>query len=192
LLKFSSNLIFKIASNLALLVIAVLIGTSSSFAQSDSSGQTNKTYSFSSHFSSIQAEFSTLVVILEYGGLIDFDLFNKESAKKYSFGLRLAYERFSYYEPGGPTGGGPFSDYCLYARHSIKGNKLDLNLLGGMGYHKKSLDGFGGDKINPRIGAELKYKLAGGVVNLICKGSTSFSENTFFIGFGIAVGLYEQ
>src|SRR5690606_1259891 len=77
-----------------------------------------------------QFELSTFLYVFELGALIDIDLFRKESKLDYSFGTRLSYESYAYFEPGGPTGGGPFKDYCFYIIHSARSERYYFNIFG--------------------------------------------------------------
>ena len=79
-----------------------------------------------------QIEFTTVIFTNEIGGAVDLDILNKETDVNYSFGTRFSYEYISYYVPGGPTDGNPFSDYCLFIRHSAGSKKVDVSLLAGI------------------------------------------------------------
>jgi len=139
-----------------------------------------------------QIELSTLLYVFELGALVDIDLFRKESKLDYSFGTRLSYESYAYFEPGGPTGGGPFKDYCFYIIHSARSESFHLNVLGGLAYHtKSSLSTFYPDETLFRTGIELRYNLLNKMLGLVLKGSTSFDERTTFVGLGIAIGYYK-
>ena len=69
----------------------------------------------------------------ELGALVDVDLFTKKSKIDYSFGTRFSFESYGYLEPGGPTGGGPFKDYCFYIIHSGRTRNFHFN-VGGFPY----------------------------------------------------------
>ena len=139
-----------------------------------------------------QFELSTLLYVFELGALVDIDLFRKESKYNYSFGTRLSYEYYAYYEPGGPTGGGPFTDYCFYIIHSSRSESFHFNILGGLAYHTKSSSSqFYPDETLFRAGIEFRYNLLEKMLGLVFKASTSFDERTTFVGLGIAIGYYK-
>jgi len=139
-----------------------------------------------------QFELTSLLYVFELGALVDIDLLKKESKLNYSFGTRISYESFGYYEPGGPTGGGPFKDYCIYIIHSAKSESFHFNILGGLAYHtKSSSSSFYPDETLFRAGIELRYNLLNKMVGIVFKGSTSFDERTTFLGLGIAIGYYK-
>ncbi len=88
-------------------------------------GQSKDTFSsedlsFKPSFAGAQFEVTTLIYVSEFGALLDIDLLKTNSKTDYSVGTRLSFESYSYFEPGGPTGGGPFKDYCFYLRHSAR------------------------------------------------------------------------
>lgn len=137
-----------------------------------------------------QFELSTLLYVFEFGALVDIDLYRKESKLNYSFGTRLSYESYAYLEPGGPTGGGPFKDYCFYIIHSARSESFHFNILGGLAYHTKSSSYYPNETLF-RTGIELRYNLLNKMLGLIFKGSTSFDKRTTFFGLGIAIGYYK-
>jgi hypothetical protein len=139
-----------------------------------------------------QFELTSLFYVLEFGALIDIDLLKKESKLTNSFGTRISYESFGYLEFGGPTGGGPFKDYCIYIIYSARSESFHFNIFGGLAYHtKSSSSSFYPDETLFRAGIELRYNLLNKMVGLLFKGSTSFDERTSFIGLGIAIGFYK-
>jgi len=49
---------------------------------------------------------------------------------------------------------------------------------------------YGKNAINFRVGAEMKVRLFGEYAGLLLKGSTSFFEDTFFLGIGLSLGYF--
>ncbi|HSP87587.1 MAG TPA: hypothetical protein VLN45_05605 [Ignavibacteriaceae bacterium] len=157
------------------------------FAQDNIS---EKGFIFSPSFAGAQAEFSTLLYVWEFGGLIDIDFFKKESEKiTYSFSTRISFESYDYLELGGTTGGGPFKDFCFFLMHSSRSEKFHVNLFGGIAYHTKA-SSFYSDETLFRVGFELRYNLPLKIIGIILKGSTSIEDRTSFIGLGVAFGYY--
>lgn len=112
---------------------------------------------------------------MELGGVVDIDFITNGTTDSKSFGLRLGMEYYSYFEAGGPTGGGPFTDYCVYGRHTIRMNDFWFTILGGLAYHTYDATYYA-DKVLFRSGLEFKYNLFGNEGGLLLKGSTSFQE----------------
>jgi len=164
--------------------------SSISYSQSDSIKHKTVHYEFTPQIAGGQIEATTLLYVLEVGGLVDIDLVTDADENPKSFGLRLGVEYYSYLEPGGPTGGGPFTDYCIYGRHSIRMNDFWFTILGGLAYHTYDKTYYD-NKLLFRTGLEFKYNLLGNELGLILKGSTSFQEQTFYFGIGIFIGYFE-
>jgi hypothetical protein len=138
-----------------------------------------------------QVEASSLLFVSEYGALIDIDLFKKHSKVNYSFGARISFESYGYFEPGGPTDGGPFKDYCFYIIHSTRSEDFHFNLLCGISYHTRRSTFQRPDETLFRTGFEFRYNLSNKVIGILFKGSTSFGKRNTFVGLGIAFGYYE-
>jgi hypothetical protein len=172
-----------------LLIILILL-SSISYSQSDSIINKKAQYKFTPQISGGQIEATTFLYVTEFGALIDIDIISKIEIDTKSFGLRLGVEYYSYFEAGGPTGGGPFTDYCLYGRHTIRMNDFWLTFLGGISYHTYNTTYYE-DELLFRLGLEFKYNLIGNYLGILLKGSTSFREQTSFFGIGIFVGYFD-
>ncbi len=172
-------------------ILVFALGISTSYSQSDTTTQLFKDYSFSPMIVGGQIEVTTLLAVSEFGGLVDLDVFRKESTIDYSFGVRLSFESYAYFEVGGPTGGGPFKDYCFFAIHSARSEYFHFNLFGGLAYHTRKSTFYGPNQILPRSGFELRYNLFNKMLGIIFKFSTSFKEKTTVVGFGVAFGFYQ-
>lgn len=164
--------------------------SSNSFGQSDSTESNMERFQFTPRVAGGQIEATTLLYVLEVGGLVDLDFITEAIENPKSFGLRLGVEYYSYLEAGGPTGGGPFTDYCLYGRHTIRMNDFWFTILGGLAYHTYDATYYD-DKVLFRAGLEFKYNLLGNEAGLLLKGSTSFQEQTSYFGFGIFFGYFQ-
>lgn len=167
-----------------------MLFSSNSFSQSDSVNYNKKSYQFTPQIAGGQIEVTTILYVLELGGVIDLDIITKGTTDSKSFGLRLGMEYYSYFEAGGSTGGGPFTDYSVYGRHTIRMNDFWFTILGGLAYHTYESTYYA-DKVLFRSGLEFKYNLLGNEVGLLLKGSTSFQEQTSYFGLGIFVGYFE-
>ena len=180
-----------INSKIIFSILVFAIGISTTYSQSDTTNQLDKDFSFSPTIAGGQLELTTLLFVGELGALIDIDLFKKESKINYSFGIRFSFESYGYLEPGGPTGGGPFKDYCLFAIHSARSEYFHFNIFGGLAYHARRVTFYEPDGILFRTGIELRYNLLNKILGIIFKVSTSFKERTTFAGLGIAIGFYQ-
>lgn len=138
-----------------------------------------------------QVEVVTLIYVFEYGALMDIDLFKKKGKFNYSFGVRLNFESYAYFEPGGPTDGGPFKDYCFVIVYSTRSEDIHINLLGGIAYHTRRSTFQKSNETLVRTGFEFRYNLYDKIIGILLKGSTSFEKRNTFIGLGLAFGFYE-
>lgn len=170
--------------------ICFLFYYSFSFCQTDSTNNDSKHYKFTPQIAGGQFEATTFLYVTEFGELLDFDIISKIETDTKSLGLRLGVEYYSYLEAGGPTGGGPFTDYCIYGRHSIRMNDFWFTILGGLAYHTYDKTYYD-NKLLFRAGLEFKYNLIGNEIGLLLKGSTSFREQTTYFGIGIFVGYFK-
>jgi hypothetical protein len=171
------------------LILLLLFG-SVTFSQSDSTKSNVERFQFTPRVAGGQIEATTFLYVTEFGALIDFDIISKIENDTKSFGLRFGVEYYSYLEAGGPTGGGPFTDYCIYGRHTIRMNDFWFTILGGFAYHTYDATYYD-DKVLFRAGLEFKYNLLGNEAGLLLKGSTSFREQTTYFGLGIFIGYFE-
>ena len=115
-------------------------------------------------------------------------MLRRNTKKIYTFGLRLGLEHYAYFEVGGPTGGGPFTDYCFYGRHSAKMNNFTFSILGGLAYH--TFTNYFENKLLLRAGIEFKYDLFGPFLSLLLKGSSSFQKKASYFGIGLSAGFF--
>jgi hypothetical protein len=183
--------IMRINSIIIFLIIVIAVGISTIYSQTDTTNQLFKDYTFSPTIAGGQFEVTTILGVSEIGALIDVDLFRKESTVNYSFGVRLSFESYAYFEVGGPTGGGPFKDYCFFAIHSARSEYFHFNLFGGLAYHTRKSTFYEPNQILPRTGIELRYNLFSKILGIIFKVSTSFKKRTTVVGFGFAFGFYQ-
>ncbi len=181
----------RINSKIIFLIIVFAPGISSTYSQTDTTNQLDKDFSFSPMIAGGQIEVTTILAVSEFGGLIDVDLYRKEAKVIYSFGVRLSFESYDYFSFGGPTGGGPFKDYCLFAIHSARSEYFHFNIFGGLAYHTRKSTFYEPNQILPRAGIELRYNLFNKILGIIFKVSTSFKERTTIVGFGFAIGFYQ-
>ncbi|MBT8386200.1 MAG: hypothetical protein KJO12_02210 [Ignavibacteria bacterium] len=146
----------RINSNIVFFIIVFTVGISSTYSQTDTSNQLDTNFSFSPMIAGGQLEVTTLLAVSEFGGLVDIDFIRKESKVNYSYGVRLSFESYAYFEVGGPTGGGPFRDYCFFAIHSARSAYFHFNIFGGLAYHTRKSTFYGPNQILPRSGIELR------------------------------------
>lgn len=142
-----------------LFLIIILIGFSSTnyglYAQTDSTQiiAQNKFY-FSPSFHSVQIDGNVFFISLEYGGHLDFDLFQSQS--NLCLGTRVSVEHYIKGDFGGKTFGSPFTNYNLYLRFSKTSEDLSFNFLGGISYFTTAQPDYFPSKGLPRIGFEIK------------------------------------
>lgn len=144
-------------------------------------------------FSGLQVEATSFLVVSELGGLADYDLYSSEN-NYYNIGARISVEYYDYISldvGGGRESGGPFLDYNLFARHTIKGSVFWFSVLGGISIHTKKYSREPESILLLRAGFELKYNLTKYELGILLKGSTSFLEkDTGYLGIGFSFGFY--
>lgn len=163
-----------------------------SFSQSDSTKQSDNSLILNLRFSGVQVEATSLVLINELGGLIDFDLYSSHN-KYNNLGLRLSVE-YSTVVPldfGGSGNKETNTNYNLYARHTIKGSLFWFSLLLGASIQKFSNDYKREISFVPRAGFELRYNLSNYEIAFLLKGARSFIEPAVYIGLGISFGFHK-
>ena len=113
-------------------LLAFLFPVNFLIAQVDSTFS-NEPFKYEVSIAGGQFEATTLIFTSEIGVLLDADFFKKHSALDYAFGTRICFESYSYFEPGGPTGG-PFKDYSLLIYNSSRTDMVHVNFMGGIAY----------------------------------------------------------
>jgi len=148
-------------------------------------------FKFSPSIAGGQIELTTLIVVTEYGALVDFDLFKIKSSMEYSFGTRISFENYSYLEFNDNTKNKSTSeDYCFYVMHSGRSNYIHFNIILGLAYFPK-IPTYNSANIQFRAGFEFRFNPGTKIFGIIFKGASSFNSNTTYFGLGIAVGYYE-
>jgi len=159
-------------------------------AQEIDSVHSNK-FKFSPSIAGGQIELTTLLIVTEYGALVDFDLFKIKSSMQYSFGTRISFENYSYLEFNDNTKNKSKSeDYCFYVMHSGRSDYIHFNIFLGLAYFPE-IPTYNSANIQFRAGFEFRFNPGTKIVAFIVKGATSFDSNTTYFGLGIAVGYYE-
>ena len=168
----------------------ILFASSTFLAQTDTTEEDSPEFLFTPRFAGVQVEGCVLFFGYEYGGTVDVDLFSHKKNKHF-IGIRLAYEKYAYEDPGGGRDG-PFTEFCLYGRPSIKFKRFQLNAYGGLSYHlgwddpRYNYD----KKVIFRVGFDVKYIPVGNLIGIMLKCSTSFIEDLGFVGIGLSIGYY--
>lgn len=181
----------KIINNFFLTSIVIFFISTTSLAQTDTSGVDSVEFQLDPKFYSVQIEACWWPPLgIEAGGFVDVDLFNNKEAQTHFVGMRFAVELYAYGSPGG--GGHEYSDICLYARTSLRFSDFRFNAYGGLAFHTGNSGSWDSDnrKILPRGGLEAKYFPFCKYFSIVLKGSTSFKVDTGFLGLGIALGYF--
>lgn len=178
--------------NIIKILFAFLLITSSDvFAQDSTKVVNEKRLVLNPKFFSVQVDATTLLFINEISGHIDYDVFSSENTL-HSFGMRVSIEHYSLGSFAGSTIGSPFTNYNLYARHSIRGSIFWFDLVGGCTYYTTSASMYRDNKLLLRGGFEVGHKFifSNVGIGLVLKASTSFKSDTGFLGLGITFGFY--
>lgn len=166
-------------------IIVLVISLTNTFllAQPDSSfNDKSIRFEYLPAFHSIQIDGNLYLTSYEVGGHFDFDFFRAHD--NVCLGTRLSVEHYTKGDFGGSYPGSPFTNYNLYIRFSKISEDFSFNFLCGLSYYRPSEIEEAPDRGLPRVGFEIKY---GRIVGIILKGSTSFRENTGFIGIGLSI-----
>ena len=177
-MKYSFTILFIIFCNI-------------SQAQDIPSQPEDKKLSLNPSIYGVQFDFTTLFLIYEYSGHLDYDIFSAQNGYN-SIGVRLSIENYYTGSFGGQTLGSPFTNYNVLFRHSLRGEIFWFDLVGGLSYYQTSASNYYPDEVLLRAGFELSYHFIHNILGLVFKGSTSFKDRTGFIGIGISVGLYKK
>ena len=177
----------KIRINILLTSLIIFFISSTSLSQTDTTETGSWNYKYEPKFAGGQAELCVAPPFLrEVGGLLDVDLFRNQNLQNHYIGLRLAGEFYGYGNLSKT-----FGDICVYGRTSLRYIKFRIDAYGGLSYHiGEDSRGNNKNEILPRIGLEMKYIPFGNFIGIMLKGSTSFKEDTSFIGLGIALGYF--
>ena len=176
--------------NFILTSLIVFFISSTSLAQTDTTGVDSVEFQLDAKFYSAQVEACVLILGGEVGGLVDIDLLSNKRTQNQFIGLRFAVELYGYGDIGG--GSDEYSDICVYGRASLRFNNFRVNGYGGLAFHTENSGAWDNDnrKILPRGGLEAKYFPFGNFVAIMLKGSSSFKKDSGFFGIGIALGYY--
>ena len=159
-------------------------------AQSDSIKQNNNKLILNPRFAGVNVEATSLLLINELGGLLDFDLYSSHN-KHYNLGIRLNIEYYNLVALDFGGGGRDESNinYNFYARHTIKGSVFWFSFLLGTSIQKISDDYRSETSFVPRAGFELRYNLTDYEIALLFKGAKSFVDVAGYLGLGISFGF---
>ncbi|HQF41517.1 MAG TPA: hypothetical protein PK073_01305 [Ignavibacteriaceae bacterium] len=159
--------------------------------QSDSIKYNETKLMFNPRFTGVQVEATSLLVVNELGGLVDFDLYSSAN-KYYNIGVRFSieYHKLLNLDVGGAGQDETVFNYNLYARHTIKGSVFWFSFLAGVSLQKQSEDFQTKTNFVPRAGFELKYNLTEYEIGILLKGAKSFLEKSGYIGIGLSFGFH--
>ena len=161
------------------------------FGQSDSSSINPNKLVLNPSFFGIQIEAVSVIAINEIGLSGDFDFYSSTN-KKYNFGIRVSteYYKISDFNVGGGSTYGPYLDFSLFGRHSIRGKYFWFSPLLGLSYYNSLKNETSDSKILFKWGLELKYNLYKANVGMLLKFVGSSEKNTGYGGIGISIGFY--
>ncbi len=142
-------------------------------------------------FFGVQIEAVTIIAINEIGISGDYDFFSSINGK-YNFGLRISteYYKISDFDVGGGSTYGPYLDFSILGRHSLRGKYFWFSPLLGFSLHNSLEDETSDPKLLLKWGLEIKYNLYKENVGLLLKFVGSNEKRTGYGGIGISIGLY--
>ena len=144
-------------------------------------------------FFGVQVEAVSALAINELGISGDYDLYSSIN-KKYSFGLRISTEYYIIHDldVGGGSTYGPYWDFSILGRHSIRGRHFWFSPLLGISLHNNLEEEKSDSKLIIKWGLELKYNLYRENVGLVLKFLSGFIENSGYGGIGLTIGFYNN
>ncbi|MCJ7648425.1 MAG: hypothetical protein MUP85_07415 [Candidatus Lokiarchaeota archaeon] len=169
---------------LLLTIFIYICFTQIALCQIDSTNLEDFKLTFSPSVHCIQIDATSIILMNQIGGEFDFDILRSRN-KHTCIGTRVSVEHYSLVNPVDKVHGSPFTNYNLYARISGIIDDLLFSVLGGATYYTTDDPSYLPSKYMFRTGFEIKY---GSAFGFILKGSTSLSDKSTFIGFGIYLG----
>lgn len=170
--------------NLVIIFICAIF-VSINYSQVDSSKIKDNALVFSPSVHNIQIDATSIILINQIGGEIDFDILQSKN-KNTCIGTRVSLEHYYLTNFVDKVYGSPFTNYNLYARISSITNDLLISILGGVTYYASDDPTYLPSKYLFRAGFEVKY---GSTMGFIFKGSTSLVKYSSFIGIGMYLGF---
>lgn len=163
------------------------------FSQSDTSSVNPNKLIENPFFFGIQIEAVTSIAINELGISGDYDFYSSAN-KKYNFGLRISTEYYKIYDfdVGGGSTYGPYLDFSILGRHSLRGKYFWFSPLLGISLHNNVEEENSNLKIIMKWGLELKYNIYRENVGLVLKFLSGFIDNSGYGGVGLIIGLYNN
>ncbi len=178
-----------IGKTIVIFTVLILSFSQNCFCQNDTSTINPNKMLLNPSFFGVQFEAISSIVSSELGALVDYDIYSSAN-KKYNFGFRLSseYYDFTSLDVGGKTAPGPFWDFNIYGRHSIRGKHFWFSPILGLSLHN-SLEEPTDLKLLIKWGLELKYNVFDDNIGLLLKFTSSFSKNAGYAGVGLAICL---
>lgn len=163
------------------------------FCQNDTSKINSSKILLNPSFAGVQLEAISSLVSSELGLIIDFDIYSSTN-KKYNFGLRISseYYDFTSLDVGGKRAPGPFMDYNIYGRHTIRGEHLSFSPILGLSLHKSLGDRSADLELVMKWGIELKYNFFNNRMGMLLKFAASSFEDVGYAGVGLAICLFNK
>ncbi len=176
-----------------IIIIVVIIFPGTFLCQSDTSAVNQDKMIYNPSYWGIQIEAISILVSSEVGALVDYDIYSSPS-KKYNFGIRFSTEYYDQtsVDVGGKSAPGPFWDFNIYGRHSIRGRSFWFSPLIGLSIHNKLEEVNSESKLILKWGLEAKYNLLGDNLGLIFKFALAFKGESGYMGLGFSYGLYQN
>ena len=154
------------------------------YSQDDSIRLQNKSFVLLPSLHSIQIDATSIIIMNQIGGEIDFDIFHSKNNNT-CIGTRIGIEHYALINFVDKYYGSPFTNYNLLARLSTKPDDLSISALLGMTYYTSNEPSYIQSRYLFRTGFEIKY---GTTLGFLLKGSTSLIKNSSFIGIGFYLG----
>ena len=177
-----------------IIVILIILFCGKLFSQADTSSANPNKLLKNSKFFGIQIEAVSAIAINEIGISGDYDFYSSIN-KKYNFGLRISTEYYKIMDldVGGGSTFGPYWDFSLLGRFSVRGNFIWFSPLLGITLHNNLEETKSDSKLLMKLGIEFKFNLYKDNIGLLLKFISGLAEEkSGYGGIGLSIGFYNN
>lgn len=176
-----------------IVIILIILFSGKLFGQADTSSVNPNKLIDNPKFFGIQIEVVTAIAINEVGISGDFDFYSSTN-NKYNLGLRFSTEYYKIMDldVGGGSTYGPYWDFSILGRYSVRGNFIWFSPLLGISLHNNLEENNTDSNLLLKWGFEFKFNLYQENVGLLLKLVSGFAEKSGYGGIGISISFYKN
>ena len=171
-----------------LLIFLIFILHNNIISQKDSSTINPNKLILLPSFHGLQFDAISILVSSELGLSVDYDIYSSTN-KKQNFGFRIGTEYYDFIslDVGGKTVPGPFWDFNIYGRYSLRAKYLWFSPIVGLSFHNSLDKNYTTETLLLKWGFELKYNVFKENLGLIIKFANSTTDYSGYFGIGVAI-----